>query len=112
MTRIQEPARDESTSQGNGAGEAYPLKDFVIDLVCYRRWGHNEGDDPTYTQPVLYREIAEHPTAATLYRKRLISEGVVAERQVAHLEDAHTQGLEKALEDSAKEIRLEGDPWL
>ncbi len=52
-------------------------KDAIINLVCYRRHGHNELDDPTFTQPVMYKEIAAHPTALALYRRRLESEGVV-----------------------------------
>jgi 2-oxoglutarate dehydrogenase E1 component len=54
-------------------------KDVIIDLVCYRRHGHNELDDPTFTQPVMYEKIAKHPTAATLYRQRLVEEGVLTQ---------------------------------
>ncbi|MGH7898643.1 MAG: 2-oxoglutarate dehydrogenase E1 component, partial [Candidatus Binatia bacterium] len=55
--------------------------DVVIDLVCYRRHGHNELDDPTFTQPVMYREIRDHPTVARLYAERLEKQGVIdAER--------------------------------
>jgi multifunctional 2-oxoglutarate metabolism enzyme len=52
-------------------------KDVVIDMFCYRRHGHNEGDDPSYTQPILYRKIKEHPSVATLYTERLVREKVV-----------------------------------
>jgi 2-oxoglutarate dehydrogenase E1 component len=52
-------------------------KDVIIDLVCYRRHGHNELDDPTFTQPVMYKQIAAHPTTLALYRDRLVAEGVL-----------------------------------
>ncbi|MBV9108017.1 MAG: 2-oxoglutarate dehydrogenase E1 component, partial [Gemmatimonadetes bacterium] len=53
-------------------------KDFMIDLVGYRRWGHNEGDEPNFTQPLMYEAIRTHPTAREVYAKRLVDEGVVA----------------------------------
>ena len=53
-------------------------KDVFINLVCYRRHGHNELDDPTLTQPVMYKKIAAHPTPLAIYRKRLEAEGVVS----------------------------------
>jgi 2-oxoglutarate dehydrogenase E1 component len=52
-------------------------KDVVIDLVGYRRWGHNEGDEPLFTQPVLYERIRTHPTARALYAERLVRDGVL-----------------------------------
>src|SRR3954465_2818503 len=57
-------------------------KPVVIDMFCYRRHGHNEGDEPAFTQPVMYKKIAAHPTTLELYARRLISEGVVAEGEV------------------------------
>ncbi|HEX8242906.1 MAG TPA: thiamine pyrophosphate-dependent enzyme, partial [Longimicrobium sp.] len=51
--------------------------DFMIDLVGYRRWGHNEGDEPLFTQPLMYEAIRTHPTAREVYAKRLVDEGVV-----------------------------------
>src|SRR5256885_8527010 len=60
-------------------------KDVVIDMFCYRRWGHNEADDPSYTQPLLYRKIKAHPSVATLYSERLVREGVVTTEDVAAL---------------------------
>ncbi len=56
--------------------------DVVIELVCYRRYGHNELDDPTFTQPVMYREIDRHPTVVTRYAERLRQEGVIDARRV------------------------------
>jgi len=52
-------------------------KDVVIDMICYRRHGHNEGDDPSYTQPILYRKIKSHPSVSTLYQERLMREGII-----------------------------------
>jgi 2-oxoglutarate dehydrogenase E1 component len=57
-------------------------KDVIIDLVCYRKHGHNEADDPTFTQPVMYEEIAAHRPVRDLYAERLIAEGVVTAEEV------------------------------
>ncbi len=54
-------------------------QDFVIDLIGYRRWGHNEGDDPTYTQPQMYAEIAAHDTVRAIWAKHLEKTGVIPE---------------------------------
>ena len=51
-------------------------KDVVIDMFCYRRFGHNEGDDPTMTQPLMYAKIKDHPSTRELYAARLVGEGV------------------------------------
>src|SRR3954449_13330543 len=57
-------------------------KPVVIDMFCYRRHGHNEGDEPAFTQPVMYKKIAAHPSTLELYSRRLISEGVLTEGEV------------------------------
>ncbi|HSV01704.1 MAG TPA: 2-oxoglutarate dehydrogenase E1 component [Phenylobacterium sp.] len=57
-------------------------KDVVIDMFCYRRFGHNEGDDPTMTQPLMYQTIKAHPSVRQLYTTRLIGEGVVSQGEV------------------------------
>ncbi|HLK49949.1 MAG TPA: multifunctional oxoglutarate decarboxylase/oxoglutarate dehydrogenase thiamine pyrophosphate-binding subunit/dihydrolipoyllysine-residue succinyltransferase subunit, partial [Bryobacteraceae bacterium] len=77
-------------------------KDVVIDMICYRRHGHNEGDDPSYTQPILYRKIKEHPSVATLYGERLVREGLIAPEEVSRLRKAAAQRLSDAFEASQK----------
>jgi 2-oxoglutarate dehydrogenase E1 component len=57
-------------------------KPVVIDMFCYRRHGHNEGDEPAFTQPVMYKRIASHPSTLEIYSKRLIGEGVMTEGEV------------------------------
>jgi 2-oxoglutarate dehydrogenase E1 component len=57
-------------------------KDVVVDMFCYRRFGHNEGDDPTMTQPVMYAIIKDHPSTRELYSTRLVQQGVVTEAEV------------------------------
>jgi 2-oxoglutarate dehydrogenase E1 component len=57
-------------------------KDVVLDMFCYRRFGHNEGDDPTFTQPIMYAKIKEHPPTRELYSRQLIAEGVATPEQV------------------------------
>jgi 2-oxoglutarate dehydrogenase E1 component len=57
-------------------------KPVVIDMFCYRRHGHNEGDEPAFTQPVMYKKIAAHPTTLEIYAKRLIADGVITEGEV------------------------------
>jgi 2-oxoglutarate dehydrogenase E1 component len=57
-------------------------KPVVIDMFCYRRHGHNEGDEPAFTQPVMYKKIASHPSTLEIYSRRLITEGVMTEGEV------------------------------
>src|SRR6202035_4849353 len=60
-------------------------KDVVIDMFCYRRHGHNEGDDPAYTQPILYRKIKDYPSIAVLYSERLVRAKVITAPQAAEM---------------------------
>ena len=73
-------------------------KDFLVDLVGYRRWGHNEGDEPLFTQPVMYEAIKNHPTAREQYAKQLVAEGVVtadeAEAMVKEVADQLARAMQ------------------
>ncbi len=73
-------------------------EDIVVDLVGYRRYGHNEGDEPGYTQPELYRRIAEHPTVRAIWVDRLISEGLLTEEAAVGMADGVAMELEAARE--------------
>ncbi len=57
-------------------------QDVVIDMVCYRRWGHNEGDEPSYTQPLMYAKIKNHPSVATLYGETLLRLGTLTREEL------------------------------
>jgi 2-oxoglutarate decarboxylase len=78
-------------------------KDVVIDVMGFRRHGHNEGDEPTYTQPVMYRRVRSHPGVMELYSRRLVREGVISEQEVASLIEERKRRYENALL-GAKEI--------
>ncbi|MFI5206707.1 MAG: multifunctional oxoglutarate decarboxylase/oxoglutarate dehydrogenase thiamine pyrophosphate-binding subunit/dihydrolipoyllysine-residue succinyltransferase subunit [Gemmatimonadales bacterium] len=70
--------------------------DVVIDVVGYRRWGHNEGDEPSYTQPLLYEKIRQHPTARQVYARQLAGEGVMTAAEADKLADGAYQRLAEA----------------
>lgn len=70
-------------------------EDIVIDLICYRRHGHNEADSPEVTQPVMYRRIGEHPTVEQLYRDRLISDHVLSATECDEMIHAYRDCLDK-----------------
>ncbi len=73
-------------------------KDFLIDLVGYRRWGHNEGDEPAFTQPLLYARIDDHPTVRALYAERLEAAGVVTASDVEAMQRDALAQLKQAYE--------------
>jgi 2-oxoglutarate dehydrogenase E1 component len=83
-------------------------RDVVIDMVCYRRHGHNEVDEPAYTQPLMYDMIGDHPTVTKLFRDRLIAEGTITAEEVQALEKELLGRLEKSLEEAKT---LKGDKF-
>jgi 2-oxoglutarate dehydrogenase E1 component len=78
-------------------------KDVVIDLVGFRRLGHNEGDEPSYTQPVMYARVKAHPGARYLYAKQLIRENVITEDELTQMTDKTVEKYEGILQ-RAKQI--------
>ncbi|MBV8089683.1 MAG: 2-oxoglutarate dehydrogenase E1 component, partial [Alphaproteobacteria bacterium] len=86
-------------------------KDVVIDLFCYRRHGHNETDEPAFTQPAMYRAIARHPTTRQLYAERLINAGAVDEAEVTAMATGFITDLEGQFE-AAKGYRPNKADWL
>jgi 2-oxoglutarate dehydrogenase E1 component len=70
-------------------------KDVVIDLVCYRRRGHNETDEPSSTQPLMYEVIRKHSTTRTLYAQKLVSEGIVRQDQANEMANTYRARLDK-----------------
>ncbi len=86
-------------------------RDVVIDLWCYRRHGHNEADEPAFTQPLMYEKIDTHPSVRESYARRLIAEGVTTQEDV----DALSKGWEQRLEEefqASKSYKPEKADWL
>ncbi len=75
-------------------------RDVIIDLICYRQFGHNEGDDPTFTQPRMYDIIKGHPSVRTLYQAQLIERGTVTEADCAEMTRAFTAEFDRALDEA------------
>ncbi len=77
-------------------------RDVFIDILGYRKYGHNEGDEPRFTQPLLYKAIAKHESPRDIYAKKLREEGVINEGHVKQLEKEYKEDLEEDLEESRK----------
>jgi len=73
-------------------------RDVVVDMLCYRRHGHNEGDEPAFTQPVLYRKIASRPPVRTLYQRRLVDVGALTPVDAERIAEEFKQRLQEAFE--------------
>ena len=81
-------------------------KDVVIDLICYRKHGHNEGDEPAFTQPGMYKEINDHLTARDIYTKKLVKKNELTEAETQQIFDEFDQLLLDAFEDAKKAPNL------
>ena len=79
------------------------LRDVFVDLLCYRKYGHNEGDEPKFTQPKLYKIIANHPNPREIYLKKLVDENVVNVQEGSQMEKEFDDMLQERLND-AKQI--------
>ncbi|HEV2096069.1 MAG TPA: 2-oxoglutarate dehydrogenase E1 component [Chthoniobacterales bacterium] len=84
-------------------------RDVVIDMYCYRRYGHNEGDEPSFTQPDLYAKIDRRPSVGTLYRKELIDNGCLSEEEAATLEREFEEKLQSTLDEVKAAATQPGD---
>ncbi|MBA98689.1 2-oxoglutarate dehydrogenase E1 component [Sulfitobacter sp.] len=86
-------------------------KDVVLDLICYRRFGHNEGDEPMFTNPVMYKKIKKQKTTLTLYTDRLVKDGLIPEGEVEDMKAAFQEKLNTEFE-AGKEYRPNKADWL
>ena len=86
-------------------------KDIILDIICYRRYGHNEGDEPLYTQPVMYKVIKNHPTLKKIYSDKLISAGIISADEFKTLNNEFNSHLEESFAKSEKYEAKKGD-WL
>jgi len=77
-------------------------QDIVIDLICYRRYGHNEGDEPSFTQPEMYKVIKKHPTLNTIYSNKLIEEDVLTEAESKSFYQEKMDNLQDILDEVRK----------
>ena len=86
-------------------------KDVVVDIFCYRRFGHNEGDEPMFTQPLMYKKIKGHQTTLDLYTKRLIDEGAISQDEVDKMKSDFKDFLQSEF-DAGEDFRPNKADWL
>ncbi|QCE40777.1 2-oxoglutarate dehydrogenase E1 component [Psychroserpens sp. NJDZ02] len=87
-------------------------RDVFIDLLGYRKYGHNEGDEPRFTQPKLYKAISKHANPRDIYAAKLIEQGIIDKGHVKTLENDYKSSLEEKLEDSRKEDKTVITPFM
>ncbi|WP_281708666.1 2-oxoglutarate dehydrogenase E1 component [Phaeobacter italicus] len=86
-------------------------KDVVIDIFCYRRFGHNEGDEPMFTNPIMYKKIKGHKTTLSLYTERLVKDGLIPEGEIEDMKAAFQARLNEEFE-AGKEYKPNKADWL
>ncbi|MEM6888651.1 MAG: 2-oxoglutarate dehydrogenase E1 component [Pseudomonadota bacterium] len=86
-------------------------KDVVIDIFCYRRFGHNEGDEPMFTNPMMYKKIKGHKTTLSLYTERLVKDGLIPEGEIEDMKAAFQAHMNEEFE-AGKEYRPNKADWL
>jgi 2-oxoglutarate dehydrogenase E1 component len=86
-------------------------KDVVIDLVCYRRHGHNEADEPAATQPVMYQVIRKHPTTRKIYADKLVAQGVLTDADAAAMTESYRQGLDEGRPQARASLGMIGNKY-
>jgi len=84
-------------------------RDIVIDMWCYRRFGHNEGDEPSFTQPQMYAAIRKHPPISQIYGQRLIEQGVVDQAWIDQHTKAYTDHLEQEFQSAGNYVPNKAD---
>ncbi len=87
-------------------------KDVFIDILCYRKYGHNEGDEPRFTQPVLYKAIAKHPNPYDIYKEKLESENIVSKEECKAAEDNFFNKLEESYSVAKEKTKTTIDSFL
>ena len=86
-------------------------KDVVLDIFCYRRFGHNEGDEPMFTQPFMYKTIKKHKTTLQLYSERLIADGLMPKSEIENCKDNFQEILNNEF-DAGKDYKPNKADWL
>ena len=87
-------------------------RDIFIDLLGYRKYGHNEGDEPRFTQPKLYKAISKHSNPLEIYSKKLFEDEIISSDYVSDIEKKYKESLEKKLENSKKDNNIEITPFM
>ncbi|MDA9373543.1 2-oxoglutarate dehydrogenase E1 component [Flavobacteriaceae bacterium] len=87
-------------------------RDVFIDLLGYRKYGHNEGDEPRFTQPKLYKAISKHSNPMEIYSKKLIEDKIISPDYISDIEKKYKESLEKKLENSKKDNNIEITPFM